>query len=152
MRNREFLRAVIFLVFALSPSIGWAYGGGGEGSGLNAGSEASFSTSDLGSYFHWSDNVTNHASYEAAQDRLDAEIEQVRDPRWGLDPRDEDYYSDVRAGLAVSWAAWDETAEVSPAVRRLAAILESMMMKGALTPRQAHTMLAIYSLASQRKK
>lgn len=159
MRSKEFLmnaRAIVLMVAAviiLSPVAVIAYsdGGSGEGTGSNSGIGASISSSAAPSYFSWSDGITDHASYEAAVTRAN-EAERAEEGPYGYTDRyTEKYYNSVHAGLAISRAAWDETIEVLPSVRRFAVILEQMMMSGTISPRQAFNLLAVYNLTRQRQ-
>ncbi|BDQ32768.1 hypothetical protein [Pseudodesulfovibrio portus] len=156
MRSKEFLvnaRAIVLMaaaVIILSPVAVMAYGGS-EGTGSNSGIGASISSSAAPSYFSWSDGITDHASYEAAETRA-YEAERAETGPYGYTDRyTEEYYDGVHAGLAISRAAWDETVEVLPSVRRFAVILEQMMMSGTISPRQAFNLLAVYNLTRQRQ-
>ena len=144
------ISAFVVVAIVLSSNPGWAYGGGGgsEGSGQNSGSGASISTNDMPSYFSRSDGITDHASYQEAQEEaFQQEIKERRDG-WS----DDAHWDSVSSGLAVSAAAWDETLDVPPSVRRLAMVLETMMMDGALSPKHAFTLLTMYNLGRYRNQ
>ena len=154
MRDQGFFRA--FLVVALlatviifSPVVVMAYGGN-DGPSDNSGSGASISSSSVSSYFPWADGINNQATYEAAVTRATEAEEAERGPYGYTSSYTERYYDNVHAGLGISRAAWDESFDVSPGVRRFAMILEQMMMAGTLEPRQAFNLLAVYNLTRQR--
>ncbi len=156
MQDRPCARPVLVAValvsmLLFSPTVVLGYGGS-EGTGQNAGSGASISSSSVHSYFPYSDGITDSASYNEAQAAADADEKSEEDSMGYLSPSAEEHYERVHAGLAVSRAAWDETFDALPSVRRFALVLEQMIMDGALDPRQAFNLLAIYNLSVLNKR
>ncbi|WP_319542985.1 hypothetical protein [uncultured Pseudodesulfovibrio sp.] len=148
-REQVLFTALLATAMVLSASFVWAYGGGGGTGGFerNSSTGCGVTFGGMGSYAPYSNGITNHASYEA---QLEADVKEEREDSWSRS--DQDYYDQRDEGRAISAIAWDETLDTPQDVRHLAFVLENMMANGALSPRQAYTVLAIYQAGKERQR